>query len=303
MKNAAKNPSDAGSELASFRAIVATDLDGTLLCSKGLCSELNRQVLRNLESIPVLRVVATGRSLYSVRKTLEGDFPIDLLVFSSGAGIWDWKTQQVLHHVLMTRADAMQVADTLRSNGLSFMAHAPIPDNHRFWYFENTGAPPEFERRVTMHGELAERWSGDFPQVGITQFIVMTATQGAAEQLALLRKLLPNQSIVRATSPWNPEITWLEIFPSSISKGHALRWVQAQMQLASKPTFALGNDYNDIELLDWAERSHVVGNAPKDLLEKYKPVADNESDGFYHAVTDWLVSNSLRAPARTSDFE
>lgn len=276
-----------------FQAIVATDLDGTLLCSKGQCSERNLQLLHRLREIPVLRVVATGRSLFSTRKTLLPEFPLDILVFSSGAGIWDWKAGAVLNQVLMTRLEALEIAETLRRNGLSFMAHAAIPENHRFWFFQNENSPPEFARRCEMHGDLAQPWKGDFPEAGITQFIVMTATVGAGEHLKELRALLPKQSIVRATSPWNPEVTWLEIFPRDISKGHALRWLQNHLSLGTAPTFALGNDYNDIELLEWAEKRRVVGNAPADLLERYQPVADNENDGFFHAVTEWLASSAL----------
>jgi hydroxymethylpyrimidine pyrophosphatase-like HAD family hydrolase len=282
-----------GIDLQKFTAILATDLDGTLLCSKGQCSSLNRQILENLAEAPVMRVVATGRSLFSVQKTLDPQFPLDVLVFSSGAGIWDWKRGGLMHHHPMSQREATQVADALISSRLSFMAHAPIPDNHRFWFFENQICPPDFARRCEMHGDLAKPWEGSFSEKGATQFIVMTATATAGVDFEKLVGMLPEQSIVRATSPWNPEVTWLEIFPKGVTKGHALLWLQKQFASETPRTFALGNDYNDIELLDWAQHRRVVGNAPPELLQKYDSVVNNESDGFYHAVTDWLESSGL----------
>jgi HAD superfamily hydrolase (TIGR01484 family) len=287
-----------------IKAIVATDLDGTLLTGASVCSEKNLAMLEALGRLPALRVVATGRSLYSVRKTLPPEFPIDVLVFSSGAGIWDWKKDSLIEQNIMNRDSALEVAETLKRNHLSFMAHHPIPENHRFWFFENLDLPPDFQRRCEMHGELASRWHGDFPQEGVTQFIVMVRTANAAEQLVRLRELIPHLSVVRATSPWNPEITWLEVFPKGISKGHALSWIVDRYGWSALPTFGLGNDFNDIELLDWASDGFVVANAPEELLKKYLNAPDNESDGFFYAVTDWLASRSLvAATSLSSAFE
>jgi hydroxymethylpyrimidine pyrophosphatase-like HAD family hydrolase len=47
---------------------------------------------------------------------------------------------------------------------------------------------------------------------------------------------------------------------------------------------AVGNDYNDLELLDWAEHAFVVGNAPAELRARYATVASNDDAGFSEAV-------------------
>jgi hydroxymethylpyrimidine pyrophosphatase-like HAD family hydrolase len=73
-----------------YRAMVVTDLDGTLLNSSASLSAANRDTLCRLGEQGVLRVVATGRNLYSARLAMTPDMPVDYLVFASGAGTLAW---------------------------------------------------------------------------------------------------------------------------------------------------------------------------------------------------------------------
>ena len=75
--------------------IVVTDLDGTLLPSQGCISKKNYNTLVSLRDKEIIRVIATGRTLYSAMAVLPEDFPIDYLIFSSGAGIIQWNTKEL----------------------------------------------------------------------------------------------------------------------------------------------------------------------------------------------------------------
>ena len=76
--------------------MVVTDLDGTLLDTQARLGSVNRQALELLGETGSLLVIATGRSLHSAESVLDADFPIDYLVFSSGAGILDWSNRELL---------------------------------------------------------------------------------------------------------------------------------------------------------------------------------------------------------------
>jgi hydroxymethylpyrimidine pyrophosphatase-like HAD family hydrolase len=51
---------------------------------------------------------------------------------------------------------------------------------------------------------------------------------------------------------------------------------------------AIGNDYNDMDLLSWAKTSFVVSNAPAELKNLFPSVASHNECGFTHAVEKWL---------------
>jgi hydroxymethylpyrimidine pyrophosphatase-like HAD family hydrolase len=55
----------------------------------------------------------------------------------------------------------------------------------------------------------------------------------------------------------------------------------------------VGNDYNDLDLLEWAGSSFVVANAPPDLTDRFPTVASNDDCGVAEAITRWLASNQF----------
>ena len=54
---------------------------------------------------------------------------------------------------------------------------------------------------------------------------------------------------------------------------------------------SVGNDYNDLDLLEWTDTSYVVGNAPQDLKNRFTGVASNDSGGVAEAAQRWLDRN------------
>ena len=76
--------------------MLVCDLDGTLLVHGAPFDPLDLRTLRALGADGVVRVIATGRALATAQKVIAADFPIDYLIFSSGAGIMDWRTQELL---------------------------------------------------------------------------------------------------------------------------------------------------------------------------------------------------------------
>ena len=69
--------------------IVFTDLDGTLLNSDQHPGRRDLEMLHRLGEQGIVRVIVTGRNLFSLSKVLGDDFPVDYVIFSTGAGILD----------------------------------------------------------------------------------------------------------------------------------------------------------------------------------------------------------------------
>ena len=112
--------------------LVVTDLDGTLLDSAARLGRAQRHALEDLGHGGAVRVVATGRSLYSARTVMPADFPIDYLVFSSGAGIMSWADGQLLRSRAMAPSVASDLVARLRALSLDFMVHHAAPDTALF---------------------------------------------------------------------------------------------------------------------------------------------------------------------------
>ena len=185
---------------AGADAMVVTDLDGTLLDSKGRLSAANREALDLLGRRGVVRVVATGRNLHSALQAMPPDTPIDYLVFGSGAGTLRWSTRELLHAEHLEDDCALEAAARLMALGLDFMLHAAVPDNHRFWYHRATADNADFERRVHRYRDFCAPWPAAAPAGPFSQLLAVQAPgarTGHADLVAALEPL----NVVRTTSP------------------------------------------------------------------------------------------------------
>ena len=270
---------------------VFTDLDGTLLGSDQKLSPANHDVLEVLGQQGILRVVVTGRSLFSCRRVLDRSFPIDLLVTSSGAGIFSFPDFKLLFDQALTETEVSKSIEVLNALKLDFMVHDPVPDNHRFRWHQHTAHNPDFAHRLTVyeghHRPIEE--PTEF-HIASTQLVAVSLPGDNGSALPYLKQKLSELTVIRTTSPLDHQSTWYEIFPNNVSKSSAAAWVCSAFNVDSNEVFAIGNDYNDLDLLRWCSRSRVVANAPAELTSEFEVVASHDDDGFAQAVVEWLDS-------------
>ena len=268
--------------------LVVTDLDGTLLDSAARLSGANRRTLETLGRNAVVRAVATGRSLYSARRVISPDFPIDYLAFSSGAGVMSWPAGRLLRSQGMDPRVVARLVARLRVLSLDFMVHHAVPDTHCFHFFRSSDRNPDFERRIERYARFSRGLCDGVPGgIEVSQFVVIEPP-GTDSHLELLVREFESVHVVRTTSPLDHASTWIELFPDGVSKAHASDWIRERHAIDPARTVAVGNDYNDLDMLEWAAHAYVVSNAPPSMRERFAVVRANDDEGFTDAVRRFL---------------
>src|SRR5690606_16564586 len=115
--------------------LVATDLDGTFLKNDKSISKENLDALDVLGEKGILRVAATGRNLQKTQEVIASHVPFDYIVFSSGAGVYDWKKGKLLFYQNLNKSVVRQLSDYLVARDLNFHLFKPVPENFKCWYF------------------------------------------------------------------------------------------------------------------------------------------------------------------------
>ncbi|MDP7645363.1 MAG: HAD-IIB family hydrolase [Anaerolineales bacterium] len=273
---------------------VFTDLDGTLLDREHRLSQANRQTLRQLGAAGISRVIVTGRSLYSARRVLDDAFPIDVLVTSSGAGIFEFPSLTLLYRSGLRQSDTQRAVAALTALQLDFMVHEPVPDNHHFRWYRCQRDNPDFDRRLAHYADCHQPLAANEPlPIDAAQLLVVVPPGESDAIHAELNQRLAGLNVVRTTSPLDHISTWYEIFPSEVSKARAASWICQHFGIDRGSTLAVGNDYNDLDLLRWGGTARVVGNAPPELRHEFEAVADNNTDGFSESVSQWLAESNF----------
>lgn len=259
--------------------MVVTDLDGTLLNNEQCLSEKDRRTLEQAGDSGIVRVVATGRNIYSAKKVIDPAFPIDYLIFSSGTGIIDWKTGHILFSHKLPSEHVVQISHHLIKKNIDFMLHRPVPNNHEFLYHRSGQHNPDFERRIDLYKDYAAPLNSNLATFGnASQFI--TIIPNDVFLFDHLKAELAEFKVIRATSPLDGKTMWVEIFPPTVSKARASQWLCEKLMIHEEHVLAIGNDYNDLDLLYWAKHSYVVSNAPDELKTQFKVTVSNAESGF-----------------------
>lgn len=268
--------------------MVITDLDGTLFNDQQETAREDLNTLHALANQNILRVAATGRNLYSALNRLKSDFPIDYLIFSSGAGIYHWKTKSLIHSNYLPKEKVEHIARLLIDSGINFMIHELIPENHKFVYYRSNTYNPDFERRFQLYRYFAEPLD---PNTETYQHScqIIAITNKKDDLHALKDQDIQGVKIIRATSPLDGVSIWIEVFPEGVSKGHGVEWLCYYTGVDPSKTLGIGNDYNDLDLLNFTAWSYVVENAPDDLKKFYTTCRSNEKCGFSDAVKQTIA--------------
>lgn len=263
--------------------LIATDLDGTFLRDDKSVSDIDLGTLRLLGEKEVVRVAATGRSLHKVNEVLPSDTPFDFVVFSSGGGVYDWRSKELLVSEHFEAAVSFDLCRFLIGLQLNFVVFRPIPENNLFLFHKGAERCSEFENYLERHaGDFSELKVDDYTELAGQLMAIIPNDEVLFDELRReITRAFVGIRVIRTTSPVDQRFIWLEIFPDTVSKGHGIRWLCDHLGIDYSSTVGIGNDYNDIDMLDFVGHPFILGNSPEGLHGKYPSVeATNNQNGY-----------------------
>jgi len=183
-----------------------------------------------------------------------------------------------------------ELTNYLISEKHNFKISRELPDNHNFGWWESYDCP-ELKRYVEHHKKFGEAIQIDpdhlFPSSQFLMFFPIGSNQFELVK-EKVQMAFPELSIIKTTSPLNPGYIWMEIFPNSVSKAHGIEEICRITGISQQNTLGIGNDFNDLEMLEFTQHSYVVDNAPEELKMKYLNSLAHYENGFSHAVNKHL---------------
>jgi len=278
---------DAVLDFPAGLSMLVTDLDGTLLPAGGEFSPRDIQLLERMGSAGMQRVIATGRNLFSLKKVIPRDFPVDHVIFSSGAGILDWNSQQLIHRAGMAPGRAIEITKVLDQQRINYMVHRQVPHNHWFWFSKLASEQSDFALRLRRYRGFAHirpqkkaNWMAD----SVSQ--VLAITPPTLERLSRLHAVLGTRChLIRTTSPLDGNSMWIELMPIGVSKAAGIVELCRRIGISRRATAGVGNDYNDLDMLRATGRAAVTETAPLALKREFPVVAK----GSRGVLTSFLI--------------
>jgi hydroxymethylpyrimidine pyrophosphatase-like HAD family hydrolase len=271
--------------------LLALDIDGTLLRSDRTISARTREAIERARAAGVRVVLVTGRRLPSARRValdLGGALP---LVLHNGALVVE--DGRVLRCRPLPRSAARLAIRAGRVAGAEPVLHCGAGGEG--WLLVDAGARPS-----GLVGSYLERSRGDVRVVpdllGAVEAedpiqVMFGGTQ--AEMAALLPALagaLGEEARIERTVYRASGLILLDVLHPAAGKADALAFLQRRWGVTASETLAIGDNWNDREMLESAGLGFVMGNADPDLLALGLPVLPaNDEDGVARAVEEHVL--------------
>jgi len=286
-------------------SLLALDLDGTLLDSRGHISERNRLAIDNAREQGVRVALVTGRRFRDSRPVAL-ELGLDIPLISHNGALTKHaatlQTVSVLPLPLAAAREALRVgrkggADALLSDdheGLGVLIYDHIRGENSAVYKYISWA-----RRIHGHEEGANA----VQQVAsLEDYLdhepIHLAFSGACEEMDQLEKILKSElgSSVKVLGTKYPEqdFTLLDIVNPAASKGAGVAAAAAELGATPEEIMAIGDNYNDLEMLLFAGVGVVMANAPLTLREisGLHPTASNREDGVALAIEKFIFNRA-----------
>ncbi len=276
---------------AMEKKLFVTDLDGTLFNDGRTISDRDRRTLEELRKKGVATAIATGRSLWSLVRALAHigmdleSIPVDYLVFATGAGTMALPGRRLLEQHDIPEPEVAQLCAYFSGQEMDFMVHRAIPDTHYFLYKQHGRDNPDFWDRVALYREFATPLDDHGALSGAaTEVLAVLPGEPDRSCLEQIKIDLCGFSVIHATSPVDHASLWVEVFHPKVSKGRAVQRLACRLGISREHVIAVGNDYNDQDLLSWAGKGFITANGAGDLLDRFENTASNNDSGVSEAA-------------------
>ncbi|MFD7093656.1 HAD family hydrolase [Streptomyces xanthophaeus] len=251
-------------------ALIATDLDGTLLRAGDTVSARSYQALATARTAGAQHIVVTGRPVPQVRHVLDGLGYAGLAVCGQGAQVYDAARGVLLHSVSMDRglaevalgkieAEIGEVYAAVNQEGLD--AEMLIGPGYRMWH------PHLPTVRVPRRADL---WSAP-----INKVLLQHPELDDDELTRVARSVVGD--LVNVTMAGEHTV---ELQPPGIDKAGGLARAAEVLGLPASSTIAFGDMPNDVPMFAWSAHGVAMANAHRELFDVADEVTlSNEADG------------------------
>src|SRR5918998_2095973 len=281
--------------------LIALDLDGTLLDSRGRVGARNRAVLDEARARGVRLALVTGRRFRDARP-LALELGLDVPVIAhNGALTKHARTLETVAAILMPAEAAREVVRVGREHG----ADALVSDDHvgaGLLVYDhispgNTALAKyvEWSRRVVGEEAAAAIRQVDSLERYLDHDPLHVAFSGGCAAMERLSEVFREElgGSVRLLLTLYPKMDFalLDVLHPEASKGAGLAAVAAEQGLTREEVMAVGDNFNDLEMLEWAGTGVLMGNADPALhaTGRYHATAANDDGGVADAIERFVL--------------
>jgi Cof subfamily protein (haloacid dehalogenase superfamily) len=269
--------------------LIAIDIDGTLLPSSGTTiSRRNRRALQDAQTAGLHIVIATGRRHQYAEPVLQqaGLSPRTVMISSNGSVVRHFDGELIARTLLPVES-ARALCPALRPFGqtmvFTFDREPSLVVESMASLHLRIGNWVEANRHDMVEIVPLER-AFDRDEAPIQAMLCGNIAQVRAAQQAIEGLDLAADITMHRTEYAERDLGILDLLPPGCSKGHALGDYARSVGLEAAEVMAIGDNFNDQTMLEYAGQAAVMGNAGEEMRalavqRGWLVIQSNDEDG------------------------
>lgn len=256
--------------------LIATDLDGTFLNENSSISDYNKKVFQSLIKKGIQIILSTGRPFNGMKRykdIIEND---NHSIVFNGAIIADTNGNFIYNKLI--DSDTSKLICSLHNKYNVYL--------HVYSEEQYIVSKPDFYYQMYIEREKITDTIIGLENVKNFEFSKMLFIGDRDELEKLQNEIRYNNFKVHTSFS---HTNFLEVLAYGINKGSALEWLCSKKGIKREEVIAFGDNYNDIEMIEYAGIGIALGNAEEELKRKADYIClSNNEDGVGRFLADFF---------------
>ncbi|WP_408955740.1 Cof-type HAD-IIB family hydrolase [Natroniella sp. ANB-PHB2] len=262
--------------------LVAIDLDDTLLANDLQISKRTVKAIKEAQNEGVRVVIATGRMHSSALPYAKMLGLKHELITYNGALVKRVVDNQTLYHEPISTELVRKVAKVAQKHDLHINFY--LDD---LLYVNKTGVEADYYEEIAgIKPILITEDVGDFLDRPSTKLLIIENDRTKLEEVFSELTAGFADSVTITTS----KVNFIEIMGQQVCKGTTLANVATKLGIKAEEIIAIGDSYNDLEMIEYAGLGVAVGNAKEEIKEEADYITGtNNEEGVAQVIEKFIL--------------
>lgn len=255
--------------------IVFSDIDGTVLNSE---HKLLPNTIKSVKSLALKKipfVLVSARMPRAMRLILD-EINVQMPMICYGGALVLDEQNQILHDDKINKLDTKAIIDEIELLWPDDVVINYYSDDNWFVKDEYNKAVKREENITNVKASQADFKELINKNILPNKILCMVKANISSKIEAVLQEKFPQLNIVRSSD------ILIEIMNKDVSKANGIDVLLHHLNMTPIQAIAFGDNYNDLDMLNFVGRGVVMQNAPEEIKKQMKYITNsNNEDGIY----------------------
>jgi hypothetical protein len=258
--------------------LIALDLDDTLLNKDNKITQRTIAMVHELIDRGVVVTIATGRMLSSSLPYIEKlDITTPVITYN-GAYVRDIENEQTIYHQSIQPDIAKNIIEDAENEGL----HINYYENDSLYVAEYNYLVELYEEIAGIKAEVIGSLVNNTSKKPTKLLIIEDDPEKKEFYYNLFSKKYDTQAEIKESKQ-----SFIEFTDKGVSKGRSLARLAARYNIPQEKVVAIGDGWNDADMLEWAGLGIAMGNSNPRVKERADLIAPpHDKDGAASILAD-----------------